>query len=137
MFSDFKTFTNKGCKIVAQIRVCFWTNFGLMSRIFLVSVFLTPFNDVFAPTSWNQMSKLFWFSEFLGKSDLTKNLLLKGAKSTWQKKSFFTDFVNFSLRLSVFLSPFCKVQCPNFLDFWNLWRKVMERRGLRFENFCL
>ena len=29
-----------------------------------------------------------------------------------------------------------KVQCPNFLDFWNPWWKVMERSGLRFETFA-
>ena len=42
----------------------------------------------------------------------------------------------FSLRLTVFLPPLPKVQCPNFLDFRNPWGKVMERSGLRFENFC-
>ena len=42
----------------------------------------------------------------------------------------------FSLRLTVFLPQLPEVQCPNFLDFWNLWGKVMERSGLRFENFC-
>ena len=34
------------------------------------------------------------------------------------------------------LPPLPKVQCPNFLDFRNTWGKVMERNGLRFENFC-
>jgi hypothetical protein len=42
----------------------------------------------------------------------------------------------FSLRLTVFLLPLSKVQCPNFLDIRNPWGKVMERNGLRFENFC-
>ena len=42
----------------------------------------------------------------------------------------------FSLRLTVFLPPLPEVQCPNFLDFRNPWGKVMERSGLRFENFC-
>ena len=33
MVSDFKTFTNKRCKIVAQKKVCFWANFALLSLI--------------------------------------------------------------------------------------------------------
>ena len=41
-----------------------------------------------------------------------------------------------SLRLNVFLPPLPEVQCPIFLDFWNPWKKVMERSGLIFENFC-
>ena len=41
----------------------------------------------------------------------------------------------FSLRLTVFLPPLPKVQCPKNLDFWNPWGKVKERSGLRFENF--
>ena len=51
VISDLKTFTNKGCKIAAQKKVCFWANFALMSRMFLVLVFLTAFNVIFAPTS--------------------------------------------------------------------------------------
>ena len=42
----------------------------------------------------------------------------------------------FLLCLTAFLPPLLKVQCPNFLDIWNPWGKVMERSGLRFENFC-
>ena len=42
----------------------------------------------------------------------------------------------FSLRLTVFLPPLPEVQCPNFLYIRNPWGKVMERSGLRFENFC-
>ena len=41
----------------------------------------------------------------------------------------------FSPRLTVFLPPLPEFQCPNFLDFWNLWGIIMERTGLRFENF--
>ena len=36
----------------------------------------------------------------------------------------------FSLRLTLFLPPLPEVKCPNFLDFWNPWGKVMERNGL-------
>ena len=38
--------------------------------------------------------------------------------------------------LTVFLPPLPEVQCPNFLDFQNPWGKVLERSGLRFEDFC-
>ena len=44
-------FNNKGCKIAAQKKVCFWANLALLSRIYLVSGFLNPFNGLFAPTS--------------------------------------------------------------------------------------
>ena len=47
----------------------FLGKFCYTEQDFLVSVFLTPFNGLFAPTSQSQMSKLFIFSESLGKSD--------------------------------------------------------------------
>ena len=30
--------------------------------------------------------------------------------------------------------PLPEVGYPTFLEFWNLWGKVMERSGLAFEN---
>ena len=39
-------------------------------------------------------------------------------------------------RLNVFLPPLPEVGCPKFLEIRNPWGKVMERSGLRFENFC-
>ena len=39
-------------------------------------------------------------------------------------------------RLTVFLPPLQEVGCPNFLEIWTSLGKVMERSGLRFENFC-
>ena len=98
--SDLKTFTNKRCKIAARKKNCFCANFALLSMIFLVSVFLTPFNNLFAPTSRSPMSKLFRVSESLGKSNgkkwsqIWKLLLIKGVKSP-RKKKFFTDFFLF------------------------------------------
>ena len=68
MVSELKTFAHKGCKIATQNKVCFWANFALLSRIFLVLLFLTPFNGIFAPTSQSPMCKLFRFSESLGES---------------------------------------------------------------------
>ena len=40
-------------------------------------------------------------------------------------------------RLNVFLPPLPEVGCPIFLEIQNPWGKVVERSGLRFENFCL
>ena len=39
--------------------------------------------------------------------------------------------------LTVFLPPLPEVGCPKFLVNRNPWGKVMERRGLIFEHFCL
>ena len=50
-------------------------------------------------------------------------------------KKFLQFFFICSLCLNVFIRPVSKVQCSNFLDFWNPWGKVMRRNGLRFENF--
>ena len=40
-------------------------------------------------------------------------------------------------RLTVFLPPLPEVGCPKFLEIRNPRGKVMERSGLRFDNFCL
>ena len=67
-----------------------------------------------------------------------KPLLMKGVKLLCKKKYLFERILPewagcfwycFSLRLTVLFPPLI-VKCPNF------WRKVMKRRGLRFENFC-
>ena len=39
----------------------------------------------------------------------------------------------FSLMFSGIFTPLPKVQCPNFLNFWNSWKKIIERSGLRLE----
>ena len=39
--------------------------------------------------------------------------------------------------IRIFLPPLPKVGCPIFLEIRNPWGKVMERRGLTFEHFCL
>ena len=41
----------------------------------------------------------------------------------------------FEVLFNVFLSPLPKVRCTNFLEIWNPCGNVMERSGLRFENF--
>ena len=38
-------------------------------------------------------------------------------------------------RLNVFLPPLPEIEYPNLLEILNPWGKVMERSGLRFENF--
>ena len=52
-------------------------------------------------------------------------------------------FVPLSVRVFTFEVPFkrlfaptSEVGCPIFLEIQNPWGKVMERSGLRFENFC-
>ena len=40
-------------------------------------------------------------------------------------------------RLNVFLPPLPEVGCPKFFEIRNSWGKVMERSGLRLENFSL
>ena len=99
MVSDLNRCAYKGCKMAAQKKKCFWANFALLGRIFLVLVFLTPFNGLFAPTSRSPMSTLFRYSESLGKSNgkkwsqIGKLLLIKGVKSPRKKKFvFFCEF---------------------------------------------
>ena len=71
--------------------------FTFLSRIFLVSVFFTPFNGLFAPTSQSPMSKLFILLNLWGKvwhkvvSDL-QTFAHKGYKIAAAKKFFFTVF---------------------------------------------
>ena len=40
-------------------------------------------------------------------------------------------------RLNVFLPPLSHVGCPIFLEIRNPQGKIVERSGLRLENFCL
>ena len=66
-----------------------------------------------------------------------ENLAHKGCKIAAAKIVFYRlFFLIFSLRLNVFMLPLSEAQCPNFLDFWNPWGKLMKRSGLRFENCC-
>ena len=114
---------------------CCRTNFALISRIFLVLVFLTPFNGLLPP-----LPEVQWFSESLEESDGKKwsqIWKLKGCKIA-AVENYFTFFFHLFTQFKRLFVPTSlpKVQRPNFLDFWNSWGKVMERNGLRFENFC-
>ena len=141
--TNFKTFTNKGCKIATHFFFLGgWGRILPYRASILVLVFLTPFYGLFAPTSFSPMWNFLRFLKSFGKSKgkkwpwIWKLLLIKGVKSPRQKK-FFTDFLKFVLLcLNVFLPPFPGVKCPNFLVCQNPWGKVMERSGLGFEKFC-
>ena len=84
----------------------------------------------FCPPSRSLMSKLFRFSESLGKSnakkwsEIWKLLLIKSVKSPRRKKLFMDVFFFFICSL---WSPLSKIQCPNFLDFKIPWEKVMKK----------
>ena len=139
MVSDLKTFTNKVCKIAAQKKVCFWVNFALLSRMFLVLVLLSA---NFKRFSVSRMQNLFCILSFL----LSQNYVFNEAfqRGGWWRGCYQSElqfifsknwpswpilsisrnvrmFVRhtFSLRLTVFLPPLPEVQCPNFLDFRN------------------
>ena len=92
----------------------------------------TLFKRLFPPISQSSKSKLFRFFESLGKSSGKKwfqNLKLLLIKGVILQNKFFIVFFFFicSLCFTVFLPPFSKVQCPDFLDFLNPWGKVKEK----------
>ena len=110
MVSDLKTFTDTGCKIAA-----FFGGggiFALLSGIFVVLVFLTTYNCLFAPTSQSPMCNLFRLSESLGgkmeRSGLRfENFAHKRCKIAVAKKVFFPFFFHlFTLLKRLF--------CPHF-----------------------
>ena len=103
-------------------------NFALLSRIFLVLVFLTLCLGLFSPTSQIPMSKLFRFSESLGE--------IYGKKWSQSWQLFLIKGVKSPLHLNVFLPLFPKVQCQFFFPFRNPLGKTKKRSGLRFRNFC-
>ena len=97
-----------------------------------LAVFLPPIPEVQCLNFldiWNPWGKLIERSglrfEFFFAQKLCK---IAAAKKVFYRIFFFIC----TLRLTVFLPPLPKVQCPNFLDFQNPWGKVMEISGLRF-----
>ena len=96
----------------------------------LLNIFLPPLPKVWCPNfvetrnPWEKVMERRGFQ-------IWKLLLIKGANLPRQKKQFLTDFF-----ICIF-APISKVQCPNFLDFWNSLRKVMEISGLRFWKLLL
>ena len=133
MVPNLKTFSNEGCKIAAQKKFVLGRILHLWAECFLVYVFLTLFNGLFAPTSWNPLFKLFRFLEFLGKSNgkkwsqIWKLLLIKGAKSPRQKK-FFTDFfLHLFTPFKCLFPPTSQSPMSKLLRFSESLRKVIER----------
>ena len=60
-----KTFTTRGCKIAAQKKVCFWANFALLSRIFLVLVLLSELVErCSVPHRWNFLLTIVFVERF-------------------------------------------------------------------------
>ena len=68
--------------------------------------------------------------------DVVALIALALFSKNWPSGIFFFICSLRSLRSNAFLPPLPDVRCPNFLDFQNSLRKVMESSGLRFENFC-
>ena len=101
-------------------------------KSFLLIFFLlfTQFKHIFGPISWNPMSKLFWNSESLGKTNEKKwsqifiLLLMKSVKSPRKKKLIFNKF---SLTSRIFLgivatilpkAPYIEVCYHNLSRLW-------------------
>ena len=128
----------KGLQLPRKRNLVFGQILPYWAGFFLVSVFLTPFNGLLAPTSQTPMSKLFRFSKSLGKnkvkkwSQIGKHLLIKGVKLPWQKKvvCWFFFFI-FALHLNGFFAP--TSQSPMSKLFFNFW-KSNRKSGLRFRK---
>ena len=137
MLSELKTFTKKRGVKFSRKRNCFWENFTLLKRIFWHRCFSLR-SMIFLPPLPKSNVQTFQIFRILGEklwkevvSDL-KTFAHKGCNIA-AARNFFTIFFFFfcSLHLNVFLPPLPKVQCPNFLDFWNSLAKVLKRSGLR------
>ena len=106
-----------------------------------LNIFLPPLPEIGCPKFLkiqNPWGKVMERSGLRFKSFTNKGCKIAAQKNCfWANFSIFLWYRCFSLRLTVFLPPLPEVQCPNFLDFRNPWGKVMERSGLRFENFSL
>ena len=140
MVSHLKFLLIKGVKNAAK-KKSFWANFAILSRICLVSVFLTPFMVFLPPLPKVQCQNFFWFLEYLGEYNAKKwsqiwTLLLMKSEKWPRQKSFYRFFFHLFTQFKLLFPPLPKVQCPNFLDFQTRWGKEMKRSGLRFENFC-
>ena len=85
-------------------------------------------NVFLPPTSRSPISKLFQYSESLGKSNVRKwsqirTFLFKNGLKSLPQKKFLQFFFFCSLYLNIFLSPLPEVQRSNFLDIGNPWGK--------------
>ena len=117
-------------------KVSLWASFALLSRIFLVLMFLIPFNGLLPEDQCANFLD-FWipWEKVMKRSGVKfQNFSHKGCKIA-EAKIFLRIFFC-SLRLIVFLPPLLEVQYPNFLDLKNPWGKGLERNGLIFETFA-
>ena len=108
----------------------FWANFALL---ILVTVFLTLLNSLFAPTSQNQISKVFRFLEFLGKRNcrkIWKLLLLKGVKWPDLKK-----ILDFFLIFSLCLGQLFKIFSAKLVNFSAKFGFLDVQVKANFQNF--
>ena len=89
----------KGVKLLRKKKFVFGRILPYWAGFFCYRFFsLTPFNGLFAPTSWSPRSKLFRFSESLGKSNgkkwsqILKLLIIKGVKLPHKKNCYWANF---------------------------------------------
>ena len=103
----------------------------LLFRVAQIGVKQNTIYGIFAPTSWSPMSKLFGFSESLGKSvgkkwsHIWRFLLIKGVKLPWQKK-LFTDFLK-----KLFVS-FKHLFAPTFRSPMSNLREILVEMVIHF-----
>ena len=116
--------------------VCLCVRLSVCSLLrYRLTVFFPPLPEVGCPIVLEIRNP---WGKLMERSGLRyEHFCLKLSKIAAQKKSFFLHFSLSRYRLTVFLRPLPKVGCPIFLEIRNPWGKVMERSGLRFENFCL
>ena len=106
--------------------MCVHLNFS-----FRLTVFLSPLSEVQCQNFLDIKNP---WGKVMGKKGLRyEHLGPKWCKIAAEKKVITDFFLSIcSIHLNIFLPPLVKVQCPNFLDFWNPCKKVMSRSGLRF-----
>ena len=143
MVSDLTTFAHKGCKIATQKKFVFGRILPYWAQFFLVSVFLTLFNGLFAPTSLNPMSKLFRFLESLGKSNgkkwsqIWQYLIIKGVKSSRQKKFFLRIFFHLFTPFKRLFSPTSRSPMSKLFRYTESLAKSNGKKWFQIYTFLL
>ena len=106
-----------------------------------LAVFLPPLPEVGCPICLEIQNP---WGKVMERSGLRyERFCLKIVENRRAKKVFFLHFFHFFIFfgfwsfLTGFLPPLPEIGCPIFLEIRNLWGKVIERIGFRFEHFCL
>ena len=141
LLSDIPKLTPGGSRMYVHFILKGLVRTFVKNEIIYVERWLDFFFNKTIPTS---ETELFHIKNTFSEPSFSFYIIVFKASAVWadafykSKCLYVCLFVHhtFSLRLTVFLSPLPEVQCPNFLDIQNPWGKVMERSGLRFENFC-